>query len=68
MSKPVEIAAGRVWLTYWPETGRIQIAKVGKTARGRIKAVSVTLDREELSAEAVDLLAWFVGKAEGEPK
>lgn len=61
MSKPVEVVSGKLWLTYWPESGRLQVSQIGKTRQGKIKARSVTLDRADLGAEAVDLLTWFAG-------
>lgn len=70
MSTPVEVAVGRVWLTYWPDLGQLQIAKSERTARGRVRARTVNLGRDDLAGhpEALDLIGRFLEEAGRGPR
>lgn len=67
---PQEAPTGRVWLTYFPMAGKLQVSQVwrgedGEPRRGK----TVTLDMEDLALheEARNLLARFLEASNPEP-
>uniref|UniRef100_A0A7C2E2V0 Uncharacterized protein n=1 Tax=Ammonifex degensii TaxID=42838 RepID=A0A7C2E2V0_9THEO len=56
--QPIEVKTKRVWLSYFPQAGKLQLATYFKKDGEDIRAKVVTLDQEDIALhpEARDLI------------